>query len=202
MDLANYLKRTLAIAQAGKVYGKDVYDQERYCELEKITFDMLSSISGQDQRFVQNFFAEEKGYPTPKVDVRAFIRHESSVLLVQDKKSKEWSLPGGYAEVGFSPKENIIKEVKEETGLLVKVETLSQLIDTDKMNDGNKPIQYYKLIFTCSVVSGTIHQTDDLGEISKVDFFSIHELPKLSTRRTTKEQLLSLMKNNHNLKLD
>ncbi|GHS91140.1 hypothetical protein FACS1894203_1360 [Bacteroidia bacterium] len=63
-------------------------------------------------------FTIEKEYATPKVDIRAVVFDENNrILLVKEKAAGCWSLPGGWADVGFSPKEIAMKEVKEETGL-------------------------------------------------------------------------------------
>ena len=40
----------------------------------------------------------------------AVLIKRESFLLVEDLRTKEWSLPGGYAEIGCSPKENIEKK--------------------------------------------------------------------------------------------
>ena len=69
-------------------------------------------------------------YPTPQVDVRGFILNENDdILLVQEKSDKKWALPGGWADIGLSPSENVIKEVKEESGLEVEVIKLLAVYD-------------------------------------------------------------------------
>ena len=74
---------------------------------------------------------------------------------MEDIHTKEWSLPGGYAEVGFSPKENVIKEVLEETGLVVEVDKLCAVFDTNLRKDIPQLFQYYKLVFACSIKEGS-----------------------------------------------
>lgn len=68
------------------------------------------------------FFTQERnGYQTPKVDIRAVIFNESGeILMVKEKVDGCWSLPGGWADVGYTPSEVAVKEVREETGLEVK----------------------------------------------------------------------------------
>ena len=100
---------------------------------------------------LRKILTKEEGYPTPKVDVRGLIKRES-FLLVEDLRTKEWSLPGGYAEIGCSPKENIEKEVLEETGLVVTAKELLAVYDTDKRKDIPQLFQYYKMIFSCDIL--------------------------------------------------
>lgn len=95
-------------------------------------------------------------------------------------------MPGGYAEVGLSPKENIKKEVLEETGLMVEVNELLGVFDTNLRKDIPQMYQYYKMVFSCSIISGSFQKNI---ETSKMDFFRLTELPKLSLKRTTAEQL-------------
>ena len=112
MDYLNTYKRLLALADAGLFYGKDAFDQERYQELRELTLQLVST-TGHEAAVLpdlEKILTKEEGYPTPKVDVRGLIKKENRFLLVEDLRTKEWSLPGGYAEIGCSPKENIEKE--------------------------------------------------------------------------------------------
>ena len=63
-------------------------------------------------------------YPTPKIDVRALIMQEGQVLLIQEKSDKKWSLPGGWCDIGLTPSENLVKEVKEQAGIELKADRL------------------------------------------------------------------------------
>ncbi|EGO5965275.1 NUDIX domain-containing protein, partial [Enterococcus faecalis] len=101
------------------------------------------------------------------------------------------SLPGGYAEIGCSPKENIEKEVLEETGLVVTAKELLAVYDTDKRKDIPQLFQYYKMIFSCAILEN--HPFEKNIETSNCAYFSLDNLPSLSIKRTTKEQLMALM---------
>ena len=46
--------------------------------------------------------------------------------MVKESKDGKWSLPGGWADIGFSAKENITKEFKEETGLTIEADTFAR----------------------------------------------------------------------------
>ena len=128
-------KRLLSIAEAGLYYGKDVYDKERYQEIKELALHLMSTVVDQDAAALTLLTEKNEGYPTPKVDVRALIQKDEKILLVEDSLTKEWSLPGGYAEIGLTPRENIKKEVLEETGLLVEVKELRAIFDTNLRPD-------------------------------------------------------------------
>lgn len=187
-DLEMY-RRLLAIAEAGLYYGKDEFDKERYQELKELSLELLSRVGQESVAELSQLTEQNEGYPTPKVDVRAYIIQEDKVLLVEDKKTKEWALPGGYAEVGLSPKENIQKEVLEETGLIVQVNDLLGVFDTNLRKDIPQVYQYYKMIFSCSIIKGSFVENN---ETSNMAFFALDSLPKLSVKRTTREQLACL----------
>lgn len=192
--MLNYLdsyRRLLALSDAGLLYGKDPFDRERYQEIKEISLSLMSQLGEEPLEKIKELIGEEKGYPTPKIDVRAYIKKKDTILLVQDIKTKEWSLPGGFAEVGFSPKENVSKEVAEETGLRVKVMELIGLFDTNLRKDIPQLTQYYKLVFSCEVVEGSFKSN---AETSQFAYFRLDELPQLSEKRTTKEQLEELEK--------
>lgn len=69
---------------------------------------------------VRDLFCCETGYQTPKIDSRAAVIKDNRILLVKEANGN-WSLPGGWVDVNLSVKENIIKEVREEAGLDVRI---------------------------------------------------------------------------------
>lgn len=48
----------------------------------------------------------------------AVCEHEGRVLLVHDRASDHWTLPGGGVEHGEDPIDTVIRELAEETGLV------------------------------------------------------------------------------------
>ncbi|MDO4670764.1 MAG: NUDIX hydrolase N-terminal domain-containing protein [Aerococcus sp.] len=186
MEKLSTVRRLIAIAQAGRYYGHDAFDVERYEEILALATTLLTKNTDP----LYETLREDEGYATPKIDVRAFITNEvNDILLVQDKRTKEWSLPGGYAEVNISPTENVIKEVREETGQVATSATLMAIFDTNKRPDIPQPFQYYKLVFRVGIEERAF--TENL-ETEQMGYFSLDDLPPLSLVRTTKEQLEQL----------
>src|SRR5699024_4199562 len=131
MDIKIFIQRLLSISNAWINYSKYHYDIERYTEIYEMTETYINTILTNEHIAL----AKEQGYPTPKVDVRAMVLNDSDeVLLVQDPKDETWSLPGGFAEVGISPVDNVIKKTYDDNGLEVEVVELHAVYDTNKSN--------------------------------------------------------------------
>ena len=113
-----------SLAQAGLTYGKDIYDKERYERIREISAEMMSNIADVPLEKVKGLFCNEIGYQTPKIDTRAAMFKDNKILLVHENNGK-WSLPGGWCDVNISVAENIIKEVKEESGLNVVAKSVN-----------------------------------------------------------------------------
>ncbi len=71
--LAQY-KRLLALSQAGLYYGKDVFDKERFEEIRTISLELISEIGKETFEEIKALTTIGEGHPTPKVDVRAYIK--------------------------------------------------------------------------------------------------------------------------------
>jgi len=123
-------------------------------------------------------------YATPLMDVRAWIVEDEKICLVRGQGENDWALPGGFGEVGYSPTENILKEIEEETGFEAKVERLLAVFDTNRFQLQSK--QYAKFVFECKLLDGQFQENQ---EIADLQFFAIDQLPALSEKRITKEQI-------------
>ena len=93
-------------------------------------------------------------------------------------------MPGGFGEVGYSPTENILKEIEEETGFIAKAERLLAVFDTNRFQLQSK--QHAKFVFECQLLDGQFQENQEIAELQ---FFAIDQLPVLSEKRITKEQM-------------
>lgn len=187
MSILEDLKRIKAIADTGLLYRKDEYDKERYEELQAIAFRLLNRISGHEENVLQEVFPATKDYPTAKVDVRALILSpDKKILLVQEGSDGRWSLPGGWAEVGFTPSETVVKECKEETGLDVAPKKLLAVFDKRKHPHPPEPHYVFKMIFYGEILRGRLQKGFDVLD---VNYFDIDALPPLSENRILASQI-------------
>ena len=130
-DWLGIAQRLQALAQAGLDYAPNAFDAERYEEVQALSLRLMAGLTGEPVAQLDSLFAGETGYPTPKVDIRAVLfRGTDEVLLAQEKMDgNRWSLPGGWADVGYTPFEVAVKEVGEETGLTTEAVRLLALLD-------------------------------------------------------------------------
>lgn len=189
-------QRLQALAQAGLAYPTSPYDVERYLEIRAISVKLLEELTEEPLEKVIRVFASEEGYQTPKVDIRAAVFREGpEILLVREKiDGGRWSLPGGWADVGYTPFEVAAKESFEETGLIVKPTRLLALFDKRKHAHPPQPWYVYKAFIQCEVQSGALIQ--NTPETTGARWFRAEELASvdLSTDRVTASQLHTIFK--------
>lgn len=185
--LLTLAKRVQAIAESGLHYTESDWDTDRYKELEKIVMEMISKITDQPFEVVKVALPDRYGYKTPKIDVRAvLINPENEILLVKERVDSRWSMPGGWCDIGFTPREVAEKEAEEEAGILLKAGRLLAILDK-KCHDHPEDLHYtYKIFIECKAEDYSIStgmETLDVG------FFQQDQLPELSTPRNTKGQI-------------
>ena len=182
-------KRINSIAQTGLAFSKDEHDRERYTELLALSIRILQNITEIDSKKLEFVFNREGGYQTPKVGIRAVVIKDQKVLLVKEKMDHKWSLPGGWADTGLSPGEITVKEVKEESGYDVKPKRILGLIYYNRYQEEPFPFDVYNLFMECEIDGG---EPVSGAETSEVRFFDIDNLPDLSVRRVTKDQIIKM----------
>ena len=183
-DFVKYLQRMIALTDTGLTFTKDPFDRERYEDLRGLLSEMLNQASDLDADEVAELLKPTSAYATPLMDVRAWIVEDEKICLVRGQGENDWALPGGFGEVGYSPTENILKEIEEETGFEAKVERLLAVFDTNRFQLQSK--QYAKFVFECKLLDGQFQKNQ---EIADLQFFAIDQLPALSEKRITKEQI-------------
>jgi hypothetical protein len=123
------LQRVRAIAQTGRAYSADPYDLERFNELHALAERLLGRLLDTEPERIRALYLPERGYPTPKVDVRAGVFKDDRILLVRESSDGLWSLPGGWGDEQDSPAANAEREVFEESGYRVRAHKLVAVKD-------------------------------------------------------------------------
>lgn len=170
-----------ALSQTGNHYAENEYQRERYHRLTEIAVEIINENAGLDHATLIGLFQAQKGYATPKVDVRGAVFSEGKLLLVRERQDNGWTMPGGWADVGDVPSQAAEREVMEEAGFRVKARKLVGVYDANRVG----PLEIFhafKLVFLCDLIDGVATPSN---ETSEVVFFGKEEIPAvLSGERT------------------
>jgi ADP-ribose pyrophosphatase YjhB (NUDIX family) len=176
-----------AIAQTGLTFTADGFDRQRYQRLRELAALLLSQGSSSEHASILELLRQEKGYATPKVDVRGAAFVDGRVLMVREISDGKWTLPGGWADVNQSAGECIVREIAEESGFQARALKLAAVYDYQR--SGHPPLHIdsiYKMFFICEITGGEARASDETSEVA---FFARNELPALSLGRTTAAQI-------------
>ncbi len=120
----------------------------------------------------------------PVAAVGAVIHRNGEVLLVKrgvEPSIGRWSIPGGAIELGETPKEALVREVREETGLEVEPEFLVDVYNTVIEASGGIRYHYIIIDYLCRHVSGSLRAGSDVEEARWVALSSLDEFETTST---------------------
>ena len=169
-----------AIARSGLTYSQSAYERERFEAVRSIAVEIAAATSGEDAAVLRARFEDEYGYATPKVDVRGVVLDDRGLLLVREIGETRWTLPGGWADVGETPRRAVEKEVQQEAGLDVSAVRVLAVYDRDFRGRTQWPAHVYKLYVRCDVLGG--EPKGDGLETEEASFFAVEELPELSPK--------------------
>jgi len=178
-----------ALSQIGLTFSNDDYDSIRYHRLREIAAEIIQTHAGLPKDKVLDSFQIQPGYATPKIDVRGAIFRDNRILLVQERSDENWCMPGGWADVGESPSQMVVREVKEESGFHVAPVKVIGVFDANR--DG-RPLEFYhayKIVFLCRIIGG---EAQTSNETKGVEFFDFDNLPPLSWSRTNDRHLAEI----------
>jgi 8-oxo-dGTP diphosphatase len=115
--------------------------------------------------------------PRFRIGVFALVHDGDLVLLARRRDSGMWNLPGGGLERGETVDEGVVREVLEETELLVAVERLVGVYSKPQAEE-------VVLTFACRVVGGALAETDESTEFGwwRADQLPERTLPKHAER--------------------
>lgn len=115
----------------------------------------------------------------PLPSVGALIIRDDAIVLVQranDPGSGLWTVPGGRIEWGETVEEAVKREVEEETGLLVEVGGLADVIDYIVADNGDIKFHYIILDYLATPVGGELRAGSDALDVRWVPFSELGTL--------------------------
>ncbi|GAA2558750.1 NUDIX hydrolase [Pseudonocardia hydrocarbonoxydans] len=140
-------------------------------------------------------YYRDPGAPRPTVVVPlvyAVVRDSAGrVLLVRRLDTGDWELPGGRVEPGESATDALVREVAEETGLLVDVQRVAgvysdpgHVVRTGRDGEIRQP---FAVCFHATAHPGT--PRPDLVETCEVNWWPVDDLDHLSVQPAVRRRL-------------
>ncbi|WP_088288940.1 NUDIX domain-containing protein [Kineosporia sp. A_224] len=109
---------------------------------------------------------------------------DGRVLLGRRSDTGGWTLVGGIMEPGEDVADAVVREVREETGIVVRPDRIVSVFTIPPMLYPNgDEVSYVITTFRCTPLSGEAHVADD--ESLEVGWFGPDELPPLPDRDLT-----------------
>ncbi len=164
VDLMRWSEALAGIARTGLAFTDSLYERERFEEVLRVAADIRVAAQHDEGRFgagdlvagwIDSVGEGVAGYITPKVAVGAVVgNQDGELLLIQRGDSGVWLYPTGWADVGYSAAEVVVKEVAEETGIEVVPVRLVAVFDGLRL--GARGLPFYSLVFHCRPVGGSL----------------------------------------------
>ena len=107
--------------------------------------------------------------------VGGVVLRGDKILLVRRKYGGGWCIPCGNSEVGEDVRHAVVRELKEETGLDVAVESLVDALSTHHPATADKPARsVVGVYFKMKELGGVLQAGDDAAEAL---FYPLGDLP-------------------------
>ena len=118
-------------------------------------------------------------YVNPIPAAAGIVIKDSKILLVKrgiEPKKGLWSLPAGFIEVDETVSECAIREIREETGLNVK---LTGIFDVYTIFDDPRYVCLL-VVYTVDIMGGVLTPGDDADEAG---YFHLNDLPSIAFKK-------------------
>ncbi len=124
-------------------------------------------------------------YPNPNIAATVVIEYQGGIVLLKRNIEPDrgtWHLPIGHAEFGEDPADAALREVYEETGLILA--DLQFLAYEHSPSYGDARLFYLVFCFTGRAIGGTL--VTDCAENSEAQVLPLDDIPPLkwSSQRT------------------
>ena len=109
--------------------------------------------------------------PRFRMAVAALVFDEQGRILLfkHTYRKLDWGIPAGGLEYGEQPKDAMIREFFEETGMTIRVERLL-------LAESSRYFQHVSLIYLCKIIAGEFSESH---EISEIQYFDVNNLPPM-----------------------
>ena len=117
-------------------------------------------------------------FDNPAATVQAWIERDGEYLILKrnDEPNRgRWDLPGGFVEMGESPRDAVVREVQEETGLTV---VPTEIIGAFTSQYGTTGRHTIDIAYSCRIDHGEFEL--DMHEKSAAAWVALADMPELA----------------------
>jgi 8-oxo-dGTP diphosphatase len=136
---------------------------------------------------------DSKVITAPKAAVGAVVIEKEQVLLVKRKfppQKGKWAIPGGLVKLGETLQEAAQREIKEETGLIIKAKEPVHSFDLIERDSKGKILFHYVIVdLLADYIDGEITPADDASDAG---WFRHDEIEGLDISDNTKKLLVKI----------
>lgn len=177
-QLALWADQLRAMAAQGQHYATDVYNQERYHQIQTIALEMLALASGDTLANLEPLRAGVLSHPTPfAVGDAAIIDDAGRMLLIRRADNGLWAMPGGALDVGETAAAGVMREALEESGVHCEVTALAGVFDSRFWGSKSRH-HMYQFTFLCRPLAiPRVEQPSHAHEVREQGWFAEAELP-------------------------
>jgi 8-oxo-dGTP diphosphatase len=116
------------------------------------------------------------------VGVGGVVLIDGRVVLIRRGKEPlrgRWVIPGGTVELGETLREALVREMREETGLVVRPREIVLVFDRIQREGAEVEYHYVIIDYACDYVSGALQAGSDADEVALVgpDEIGCYDLP-------------------------
>jgi ADP-ribose pyrophosphatase YjhB (NUDIX family) len=148
-QIALWADKLRDMSAMGLHFSKDIYDQQRYHEMQTMAMEMHALATGDSFESLEPLRDTIYSRPMPFPCAEgAVIDAAGRILLIQRADNGKWALPGGGLEVGETGAQGALREVLEETGVHCAVTNLVGVFDS-RLRGSMSRHHFYVLIYLC-----------------------------------------------------
>ena len=163
-----------AMAKTGLEFTTNEFDLDRYTKTLAIG-EGIAALTIDAEFTPERPYLRDVGVVSVKVGCTvAGFDDAGRVVLIRRADNGRWALPGGYADVGLSPSENALRELREETGLDARIERLVGVYDNRRFGS-TAAYHFYTICFRAHVTGGTARPSIETTEVVLADPATIPE---------------------------
>ncbi len=110
--------------------------------------------------------------PSYHVGVHGIVFNENREVLLFEhtyRRDQPWGLPGGFLDIHEQPAEAIVREIAEESGLVVRVERLFRVINETEL-------RHLAIVYLCTLNGGSFTPS---AEVKSTSWYTLDELPDI-----------------------